>query len=796
VLRKAYACEHDLNVELFNTLRACLVEAHVVDAVNVTEDEDTRDLATKNEAKDCARKKKRTTKQPLTVAARNATTNNGTTMATSNNGKAKIIFTHGTCDGYAIGIAREANGERKQENQSAFSSSAGKRKRDESTSSFGGNSQQTDSGVGAMTRVDHCACLFVEKDGKREVLCLSAIELKLAKAPVRCAAIPKGATAEALAKNLELGKSHGSIAQVMLYTMGWALHSLAKLGQLDAEIPFGVVVCEHQSNKTTPSPFGSIPTLEQSSSSTASKPTAQKLTSSRLPFRQTKSNQINPSPSDGSNGTPSDQTSDRSNPIAINANNAASQSDASIETSLGDWNVTSQSNQSNRWVSGRIYVPEACGDFFEYAVTGFGGFEPAERNESVDNALSIYLDTLLFGLLAAREWLMSFVKGESCRSLPTSGQVVMIGNKKLTLPRPTPTSSHQAAPVGEDFLTLRGRPGKLADVAPNDNRPYSSEWTINQGEILTGTLNIRHLTQEFRLGEANFLAFTDQDADVKVAMKISSLSVHDYLTDPMDAFVALNHIHQEMVKTRTWLKQHEEWKQKVKMWTTYLRKNNLPDVPELAPEKPSTPRSTPCPMLDDVLLAVCCTPKGLITIMNDLSEDYTTLRPCDYEDDLVSVWTAYVELLRNVLIPMADLNIIHPDIRPGYDETSNILCKFEEVQGKGVMMMKIIDFESLLLFSQWAAPDGAQSLYIDRKVGPNAKTFLWWQCVALAYAWKEGKTQKEMAACNLEELVKEFEKKRSLHPWLKNFYSTRSYDRPPEKEMDYHLLKNLVKVFI
>jgi hypothetical protein len=56
VLRKAYANKHDLNVELFNTLRECLAEEQVVDAFNVTADKDTK-------ANDCARQKNQTTKK-------------------------------------------------------------------------------------------------------------------------------------------------------------------------------------------------------------------------------------------------------------------------------------------------------------------------------------------------------------------------------------------------------------------------------------------------------------------------------------------------------------------------------------------------------------------------------------------------------------------------------------------------------------------------------------------------------------------------------------------------------------
>jgi hypothetical protein len=80
-------------------------------------------------------------------------------------------------------------------------------------------------------------------------------------------------------------------------------------------------------------------------------------------------------------------------------------------------------------VSGNVYVPDACGGTFYYAVTGFGGFVEGIGNEeeSVHQALSVYLGTILFGLRAARNFLWSLYKEEPCRSVPTFGLAVMIG---------------------------------------------------------------------------------------------------------------------------------------------------------------------------------------------------------------------------------------------------------------------------------------------------------------------------------------------------------------------------------
>jgi hypothetical protein len=490
----------------------------------------------------------------------------------------------------------------------------------------------------------------------------------------------------------------------------------------------------------------------------------------------------------------------------------------------------SQSHQSNRWVSGSIYVPEACGKPFRYAVTGFGGFERAEEDESVDNALSVYLDTLLSGLIAAKNWLISIKNGKACRSRPTTGQVMMIGTEtlteKLTSPLVTPTCSKEEtsgeeslAPVADVAcpassqaetaevtistapLTLRGRLGKLADLAPNENRPYS-EWTIHQGEIFTGTLNIHGLADKVNLDDSKFLVFSKEDANVNVALKVSSKAVHNSLIDPYTAWNALKVLHEQVEAAKEWLRKHDAWEQRTMEWNAFRLQIdalglqiNVPGLLDLAPEEPSKPSLTP-PKLDDVLLAVYLpADNSLVTITKDLSADYKALCPSTYEDDLPSLWKAFIELLRNVLIPMANLRIIHPDIRPGYDETSNILFKFSEVDKSKGAVMQLIDFESISQLESWVSPSGSEALYISKQDDWNAKTFLWWQCLAVACAWKLGHAQKTMARFNLDMLVDIYESgKDDSLDWMQGFYAIQNTE-PLKREMDIDLLDNLASVF-
>ncbi len=741
VLKKAYANENHLNVELFNTLHTCLYDAKVVDAFKT---QDTTDDAREDEMKPKAKDYAENENEKKSANPKNET---------------MIFFTHGKFGDYAIGFAREANGEQKhQTSQSAL----GKRKRDNGTPSSAGNSQQTDSGVG------HYACLFVvNKMGKIEnVMSLSLIELKLADpSTVTCAAIPEKISGEALSNSLDLGNTRGSFAQVMLYTMRYVLPSLAKIDQLEATIPWGVLVCEYQSKKA----------IEQSSSNTASKSSTQTSMSGKPPLPPTRSDRSNRTPSAGSRVTPRDQNSDDSHTSYC--------SNKSIEMAVSE-NTASRSPLSNRWVSGRIYVPEACGKPFRYAVTGFGGFQAAEEDEAVNNALSIYLATLLSGLLAAKEWLISLMNGKACLSRPTTGQLVMIGAKKLTSPLVSPTSSQEET-VGEEslvpfadvarpassqaetvdvtiltsLLTLRGRLGKLA---PDKNCPYS-EWKIDQGEIFTGTLNVRRLADEVDLDDSKFMVVNNEDTVMNVALKVSSKVIHNSLVDPYKAWNALKVLHQQVKGKKEWLRQHEAWEQTMMQLDAFRHQHSLLEFPVIALEEPSMP-SPPPPKLDDVLLAVYRpADNSLITITKDLSASYNILLPVSCGIALSTLWKAFIELLRNVLIPMADLEVIHPDIRPGYDETSNILWKVSEVDENKGALMQLIDFESITEFEDWYAPYGSKSLYIRRQDGWNAKTFLWWQSVAVAYAWKYRKSQEEMANFSVISFNE------SQHPWL-NFF--------------------------
>jgi hypothetical protein len=131
-----------------------------------------------------------------------------------------------------------------------------------------------------------------------------------------------------------------------------------------------------------------------------------------------------------------------------------------------------------------------------------------------------------------------------------------------------------------------------------------------------------------------------------------------------------------------------------------------------------------------------------VTIMEDLTvQDYGTLKPIDSCGQLDILWEGFLDLVERVLLPMAKLGIVHADIRAGYDITSNVLCKLHRNQ-KGEVekaTMKLIDFESFVAYRSWDAA-GVDGRYIGNQRDWDATTYVWWQCMAIAYSWKEAQT--------------------------------------------------------
>jgi hypothetical protein len=323
-----------------------------------------------------------------------------------------------------------------------------------------------------------------------------------------------------------------------------------------------------------------------------------------------------------------------------------------------------------RWVSAQLHVPEATGDRFYYSVKDFGRFHEAD---SVEQALSQFFDTMLSGLQIAAQVCDELAKKffRLTPAVPASGQQLMVGKTHLK------QVEFCASPIPGANLTKWG-----------DNYP------ISQGELFKGKMDVSGILRQAHPKVVFLSNQVDGTVELDVLVKVSSTAVHSLLVNPADTFLALMEI-------------------------------RYSEEPKKIPDKVLNE-------IGSVLYGVVKTDVGLISIMADLSDEcFVAVQPIDSKNGLFSLWNAFRKLVKNVLLPLAEnVTVIHPDIRPGYDTTSNLLLK----KGReGPTTMKLIDYESFVLFRDWVAPNTAR--YISKQDGKDAITFVWWQCVAMAYFW-------------------------------------------------------------
>jgi hypothetical protein len=346
-------------------------------------------------------------------------------------------------------------------------------------------------------------------------------------------------------------------------------------------------------------------------------------------------------------------------PLALVA--AAVKTKRSAITKMNSKSTKEKLLERVRWVSGQLRVPKTCGNHFYYSVKDFGHFGD---ELSLEHALSLYLDTLLFGLKVAVQVCDEFVNGNLSSPQPASGRYLMIGEKHLT-------------------PTLCASPIKGANPIPG-----VTGRSINQGELFHGKLNLGVIFAEH--GVIFKSPTVDTTQELEVLVKVSSTAVHSLLVRPIDTSLALH----------------------------------------LYPTQCSNELKGALEEVGTVLYAVVRLSSGVMTVMADLPrERYKTLHPNVY--NLEVLWGGFSKLVKDVLLPMAQFaGIIHGDIRPGYDLTCNIFVD----DSTGGATLKLIDYESLLWYSQWSAP---APNYLRREYERDAVTFVWWQCVSVAYFWSE-----------------------------------------------------------
>jgi hypothetical protein len=147
--------------------------------------------------------------------------------------------------------------------------------------------------------------------------------------------------------------------------------------------------------------------------------------------------------------------------------------------------------------------------------------------------------------------------------------------------------------------------------------------------------------------------------------------------------------------------------------------------------------------VSEVLLACACIPRlVLITVMKNLSPRSDPFQALSHKNfpDQHAVWKAFCMLVRNVLLPLANVGVVHNDIRCVSDSSSkyevyNILGK---LKSDGDLELKLIDYESLVVFDACLPAIRMQrhAISVDAFgiVSRSAYKFLFWQILWMAYA--------------------------------------------------------------
>jgi hypothetical protein len=367
-----------------------------------------------------------------------------------------------------------------------------------------------------------------------------------------------------------------------------------------------------------------------------------------------------------------------------------------------------------RWVLGRLDIPMACGNAFHFSIQDFDQFHcdnKEKEDHSIEMALSVYLDTLLFGVNVGKRVMRYMIEKNIPPPVPASGQRLII--EQVTL------GWHLCA-------------SPIVGANPVYDPSDRGCWKVSQGDLFRGKLNLQEMfPASTRRYYSEFALFPhDQTQEVDVLIKVTSTAVHEILVEPRESIHAL--------------------------W-----------------------RLTKMKEIGNVLYAVGEMSSGSITIMADLSTlGYRLLKPKDYPDKLAVLWRGFKELVKTVLLPMAEEFVIHPDVRPAYDLTSNILVKFEGEGSEETATMRLIDYESFVDSLRWYAPYDGRYVRVSCSSGA---VFLWWQCVAVAYTWKEKVVAKSLQkaypngiVCRLENAISD---KSGQSWWAKKFRETAELHR-------------------
>jgi hypothetical protein len=324
-----------------------------------------------------------------------------------------------------------------------------------------------------------------------------------------------------------------------------------------------------------------------------------------------------------------------------------------------------------------LEIPEHLGGVFSYRIERSVSFPSQNRGseaaEAYTEAIAVFIRTLRIGLANAKAILENKESNEDAVSLCCS-------------------------PPRED-LYLLASPVPFA-------KPSTRGFTITQGELYKFAGVDVSLEKWIRgIGESHVLLFDSSSPNLEdCIVKVSCSTVHRSLVSPETSWNALL---------------------RVESAGTVGLKNEIAKV---------------------LLACAFVSRRCLITVMMDLSrpdddtervlsfQENSGASPCNGLDSPPVRWEAFSNLVRNVLMPLASIGVVHTDIR--FDPEQWSLRNIVVDQRDGSMEFRMIDFESLVILDHALTAPQPYAISVNHLCrASTAHDFVFWQVLWVAYVW-------------------------------------------------------------
>jgi hypothetical protein len=352
------------------------------------------------------------------------------------------------------------------------------------------------------------------------------------------------------------------------------------------------------------------------------------------------------------------------------------------------------------WVHGNVVTPKACGELYSFSVDAYGPLRPTNdfSDGSSESNAAAYLHVMTKGLEGAVRWLERLKEetpadGLAPSKLPAphhvSGRDLRFGRSVRWGLGATVSGSADITEIKD--ATLLGTP--VLEYRTEDH------FRIHQGELFRARVNLDDLRSKLGRQHRVFWcpdAYPSKDP-APVLIKVSSKACFHLLIPSHGAY--------------------------------------LYSLPENADPWERVVRG----VLSQSLHGVYVTPDrcGVVQILPDLLR--LKYSPLPHGNDLdaagwVALWRAFASLVTGVLVPLARAGIVHPDVRTGYDATSNLL--YNAADGS----MRLIDLDSLCTYERLLdLPRVADLKYLSARGLPgtlaSAMGFVLGQVVCAAEVW-------------------------------------------------------------